>query len=173
MNENETDWFRKSMNGVRPIRTDKVLPNLPKPSPDPVQTRKDEARVMEKLLDSRYDPAECQPGDVLIFKRPGVPKAVFQKLRKGQYSMSTELDLHGMTTAEAEQALNRFITHARETGARCVRIVHGKGHRSGNRGPVLKPLVSKWLAKRDEVLAFCSARPVDGGTGALYVLLKR
>ena len=161
------------MHGVRPIRTDKVLNHPPKPSPDPVQTRKDEARVMKKLLDLRYDSAEFQPGDVLIFKRPGVSKAVLQKLRRGQYSMSTELDLHGMTMAEAEQALNRFITHVRETGARCVRIVHGKGHRSGNRGPVLKPLASTWLTKRDEVLAFCSARPVDGGTGALYVLLKR
>jgi DNA-nicking Smr family endonuclease len=173
MNDNETDWFQKSMNGVRPIRTDKVLHHPPKPSPEPVQTRKDEARVMEKLLDARYDGTEFQPGDVLIYKRPGVSKAVLQKLRKGQYSMSTELDLHGMTMAEAEQALNRFFTHVRETGAQCVRIVHGKGHRSGNRGPVLKSLASKWLTKRDEVLAFCSARPVDGGTGALYVLLKR
>jgi DNA-nicking Smr family endonuclease len=173
MNENETDWFRKSMNGVRPIYTDKVLHHPPKPPPDPVQTRKDEARVMEKLLDARYDPAEFQPGDVLIFKRPNVSKAVLQKLRKGQYSLSTELDLHGMTRAEAEQALTRFFTHVRDTEARCVRIVHGKGRRSRNRGPVLKPLASKWLTKRDDVLAFCSARPIDGGTGALYVLLKR
>ena len=68
--------------------------------------------------------------------------------------------------------IDQFITSVREHGKRCVRIIHGKGYGSSNKGPVIKPLVNQWLRKRSEILAFCSARPVDGGTGAVYVLIK-
>ena len=77
-----------------------------------------------------------------------------------------------MTIAEAQAALARFIRTAREKNIRCVQIIHGKGYGSNNQGPKLKPMVNQWLQKREEILAFCSARPADGGTGAVYVLLK-
>ena len=171
--EDEVACFRESMDGVQRIQTDKIEHNLPKPPPEPVQTRKDDALVMKNLLNSSYDLADIQPGDTLDYSRPGLHKKIIRKLRKGQYTIATELDLHGMTTSQSIQALTQFMKQARSLDACCVRIIHGKGHRSSNHGPVLKPLVYHWLRRRDEVLAFTSARPVDGGTGALYVLLKR
>ncbi|MGH8503098.1 MAG: Smr/MutS family protein, partial [Gammaproteobacteria bacterium] len=113
-----------------------------------------------------------QPGDALQYCRPGVRKTVMRKLKKGQYRVGAELDLHGLSARSAQAALTGFIQDARAADTRCVRIIHGKGRRSSNRGPVIKPLAGAWLRRREDVLAFCSARPVDGGTGALYVLLK-
>ena len=113
-----------------------------------------------------------QAGDVLSYCQPGIQKQVFRKLKRGQYSITTELDLHGLTRAEAEVELIDFIDYALTENIRCVRIIHGKGLGSNNNGPVIKPLVNRWLRRRDDILAFCSARPVDGGTGAVYVLLR-
>lgn len=169
---NDAKHFRKLMADVRPLRHDKVHHSRPKPPPHPQQTEQDEARVMEELLHHPLDPLEIQDGDTMSFSRPGLRKTVLRKLRRGQYTIAAELDLHGMNTAAAELALQEFLQAARESNARCVRIIHGKGNRSSNRGPVLKPLVNRWLRRRDEVLAFSSARPIDGGTGAVYVLLR-
>lgn len=166
--------FRASMADVNPVTTDKVAHDLPKPPPHPEQTRKDEAQVMRELLSipNSPDPAELQPDEMVSFLRPGIQQTVIRKLRRGHYRVSAEIDLHGMSAAVAKQALVSFIQEARADNDRCVRIIHGKGRRSSNQGPVLKPMVSRWLQQRDDVLAFCSARPVDGGTGAIYVLLK-
>ena len=98
---------------------------------------------------------------------------MLRKLRRGQFQIGPALDLHGMTVATAREALTRFLHAARREGRSCVRIIHGKGNGSRHRGPVLKLKINHWLRQRDEVLAFCSARPVDGGTGAIYVLLRR
>jgi DNA-nicking Smr family endonuclease len=171
--EDEITCFRASMDGVQRIETDRIVPEHPKPPPHPIQTWKDEAKVMEVILDHPYNPEELQPGDAICFNRPGIQNAVLRKLRRGHYRIGAEIDLHGMSAAMARDALIRFLEHAQHSASRCVRIIHGKGHRSSNHGPVLKPLVCRWLSKRDDVLAFSSARPADGGTGALYVLLKR
>ncbi len=171
-NDNEYSLFRESMSDVKRLRTDKVNHDTPKPRPAPEQTRIDQARVMQEILSYDYDASELQPGDQLDYSRPGLQKSVLRKLKKGQYRIEIELDLHGQRAEEAAQSLAEFLTAARNERTRCVRIIHGKGHRSDNQGPVLKPLVSRLLSRRDEVLAFCSARPVDGGTGALYVLLR-
>jgi DNA-nicking Smr family endonuclease len=171
--DDEVTCFRELMDGVQPIRSDRVVHHLPKPPPHPVQTRKDEARVMEMLLHTPYDIDDLQPGEVINFYRPGIQKTILRKLRKGHYQIGAEIDLHGLTASMAVEALTQFLKQLDHTQARCVRIIHGKGHRSGNQGPVLKPLVCNWLTRCDQVLAFCSARHVDGGTGALYVLLKR
>jgi len=87
--------------------------------------------------------------------------------------VEAQLDLHGLTAAQARAALATFLRDCRIHGLRCVRIIHGKGRGSHNRQPVLKGKVNHWLRQRDEVLAFCTARPVDGGGGAVYTLLKR
>ncbi len=171
--DDEVACFRELMEGVQRIQTDKVEQQFPKPSPDPVQTLNDEAMVMRNLLNTDHTMIEVQPGDSLEYIRAGLPKSVMKKLRKGQYRTRSELDLHGMTVLETLEALSQFMQRVCGTESCCVRIIHGKGRGSGNHGPVLKPLVYHWLKKRDEVLAFTSARPVDGGTGALYVLLKQ
>jgi len=112
-----------------------------------------------------------ESGEQLAFMRPQVSRQVMRRLRRGQFAIQQEIDLHGMTVDQAQTHLRAFIHDCSLSGFRCVRVIHGKGLRSGQRGPVLKTMVNSWLPKWREVLAFCSAPPQDGGTGALYVLL--
>jgi len=111
-------------------------------------------------------------GAVLTFKRSGIRDQVMRRLRRGLYPSEDELDLHGLNQAAARDQLAEFIAHSRDCGRRCIRIVHGKGYRSGARGPVLKAAVNLWLRRHLDVVAFTSARAIDGGTGAVYVLLR-
>jgi DNA-nicking Smr family endonuclease len=128
------------------------------------------AVLLESLTGDAGDP-ELAAGDELVYRRAGVQISVLRKLRRGQYRVQAEIDLHGMTVAEAKLALRDFLADALERQYRCVRIIHGKGLRSGHRGPVLKGAVSSVLRKVGAVVAYVSARQVDGGTGAVYVLL--
>ena len=111
-------------------------------------------------------------GDPLSFRRPGVRDQEMRKLRRGLYPVEDELDLHGLNQAAARDSLSDFLEINRDAGRRCVRIVHGKGYRSGARGPILKIAVNAWLRRHSDVMAFTSARAIDGGTGAVYVLLR-
>jgi DNA-nicking Smr family endonuclease len=97
---------------------------------------------------------------------------VTRKLREGHWSIQKHIDLHGLRTDEAREALGRFVREAHQLGLRCVRVVHGKGLGSPGRTPVLKGRVQRWLVQKKEVLAFVQARPAEGGAGALVVLLK-
>lgn len=168
----DTAAFHELMADVKPLRHDKVHHQRHRPPPYPRQSRRDEALVLKELLAPPTEPYEIQEGDTLSYCRAGTPRSVLRKLRRGHYTVDAELDLHGMTAIQAQGTLRAFLGEALDREAGCVRIIHGKGKRSSNQGPVLKPLVSRWLCRRDEVVAFCSARPVDGGTGAVYVLLK-
>ena len=123
------------------------------------------------MLDT-FAPAESGMGDELSFLRPGVQHSKLRKMRKGLYTIRSELDLHGATSAEARRQLAAFLHECRLHGERCVRIIHGKGYNSPNHQPVLKGKLNLWLRQCDEVLAFCSAPASDGGTGATYVLLS-
>ena len=125
-----------------------------------------------EMLSGDFELSELETGDELWFARPGLQHQVLRKLRRGRTSVGAELDLHGMIVAEAHQAVDGFIRRVREANIRCVRIIHGKGNGSLHQRPILKGKVDVWLRRRDEVLAFASARPEDGGTGAVYVLLK-
>jgi DNA-nicking Smr family endonuclease len=109
---------------------------------------------------------------VLSFHRAGVRIQSMRRLRRGLYPVEDELDLHGFNQAEARRRLADFLARSRDGGCRCVRIVHGKGYRSGARGPVLKAAVNLWLRRHMDVMAFVSARAIDGGSGAVYVLLR-
>ena len=109
---------------------------------------------------------------VLSFRRPGVRTQVLRRLRRGLYPIDDELDLHGMSQSAARSSLAEFLEANRDAGHRCVRIIHGKGYRSGARGPILKIAVNSWLRQHSDVIAFTSARSIDGGTGAVYVLLR-
>lgn len=171
--EEDRRLFREAMRDVRPLRHDKVVPETPRPAPRPRQRLLDEQQVLRDMLSDCIEPWEQETGEELIFARNGLQHGVLRKLRRGQYSVGAELDLHGMTVVEARQALAGFLHASRLRDLRCVRIIHGKGNGSLRNQPVLKGKVNHWLRQRDEVLAFASARPADGGTGALYVLLKR
>src|ERR1700736_327052 len=111
-------------------------------------------------------------GGVLSFQRAGVRTQVVRRLRRGLIPIEDELDLHGLSQAAARDHLAEFLANSRYAGRRCVRIIHGKGYRSGARGPVLKMAVDIWLRRHLDVMAFTSARAIDGGTGAVYVLLR-
>lgn len=174
-NSSDNQRFADLLDNVKPLHDEynnQVLHQTLKPKPTPKETLKDEKRVLEESLEISIETEDLQTGDSLSFCRAGIQKNIFKKLKKGQYTVGDELDLHGYTRAEAQIALSNFIQTARENNTRCVRIIHGKGYGSNNKGPIIKPLVNKWLQQRNEILAFCSARPIDGGTGAVYVLLK-
>ena len=145
----------------------------PKPKPIARQRLRDEQQVMRDALHDPFDwDTAVATGEELLFVRPGVPAAALRKLRRGGWVLRAELDLHGMNGEEARIALAAFLNHCMRRDLRCVRIIHGKGLGSRNREPVLKHKVRHWLMQRDDVLAFCQARPVDGGAGAVVVLLK-
>ena len=173
LSDEERHLFRKETGSVRRLRHDKVMHRTPRPSPQPVQTQLDERRVIEDLLSTDFDATELETGDELVYARPGLQHNTLRRLRRGQLCVSSVLDLHGMTADMAKQAVSEFLRKARLAGDRCVRIIHGKGRGSRDGQPVLKRKLDLWLRQRDDVLAFCSARPVDGGTGAVYVLLRR
>ncbi len=149
--------------------------DLARPRPRPVahQRRADELQVLVDALADPWDwDAAVSTGEELFFARPGVPTAAVRKLRRGGWVIKGELDLHGHTGDEARVALAAFLNRCMVEDRRCVRIIHGKGHGSKNRLPVLKNKVRHWLMQREDVLAFCQARTVDGGAGAVIVLLK-
>jgi DNA-nicking Smr family endonuclease len=168
----DLDLFRRMVGTVKPVEDGRIEKSAPRPSAHPKQAIQDEQEVLRESLSDHYDPESIQPGDTLSFCRDGIQKALFRKLRTGQFRTDAELDLHGSTAAEARSQLLEFLRYCQREGDRVARIIHGKGFRSSNQGPVLKPLVNTWLRQCDEVLAFHSAMPRDGGTGAIYVLIK-
>lgn len=171
-NGSNSSEFSSMLGNVKEITSDRVVHDTPKPRPIPKQAHLDEQRVMEELFISPTEHEDIQAGDILSYAQEGLQNKTFKKLKRGQYRIDAEIDLHGMTRIDAQEQLNIFIAEARHHGCRCVRIIHGKGYGSSNNGPVIKPLVNTWLRRRKEILAFCSARPADGGTGAVYALLK-
>lgn len=165
--------FRKSIGRVRQLPQTRVAPYRARRKPVPEQSRRDAREVVDNLLSDDYEPADIETGEELLFARPGLQRSVLRKLRRGQYAMEAELDLHGCTVPQAREKLLQFIRDVRGLNKRCVRVIHGKGKRSDGKLPVLKGKVNGWLRQRDEVLAFCSATHRDGGAGALYVLFRR
>jgi DNA-nicking Smr family endonuclease len=172
-NDEDARLFREMIGEVRPLTHDLAEVGAPRPAPIPRQRLLDERAVLREMAAGLYDGAEIETGDELVFSRPGIQLTLMRKLRRGQFAIEAELDLHGYTVAEAREALFLFLHEAQASGRRCVRVVHGKGNGSQGRQPVLKGKVNQWLRQIDAVLAFASSRPVDGGTGAVYVLLKR
>lgn len=169
----ETGVFREAVGPVRPVRNDRAVLDHPRPSPVPRKRQEDERAVLDELLTHPWDPAALETGEELLHARPGLQRRVLRRLRRGQYSVGAELDLHHMNAEAARAALGEFIDDSRQRLLTCIKVIHGKGLRSKAGGPVLKRLVSHWLRRHPAVLAFASARPNDGGTGAVYVLLKR
>lgn len=170
----DASLFREAIRGARPLRKQDVrVPEPPGLRAKARFSRADDKAVLAESLSSPSDHIEGDSGEHLSFRRDGIGPRILRKLRRGRYSIADEIDLHGLTVAEARNALRGFIEQALANGYNCVRIVHGKGRGSGHGGPILKRKVDVWLRQWEPVLAFVSAQPADGGTGAVYVLLKR
>ena len=149
----------------------------PRPAPIARNTLADERDVLaEAKYGEQPAPQTWEAGQEFeheqTFVRKGIGRDIAGKLRRGHWAVQAELDLHGMNTEEAHDALADFVSGARERGMRCVRVIHGKGLTSPNREPVLKGKVRSWLAHWDEVLAYSEAPQHAGGGGAVLVLLR-
>jgi DNA-nicking Smr family endonuclease len=166
----DAEAFRAAVRDVKPLK--RAAKAAPSPPPRPA-----------KRL--RPDPIRAEPQDPLppieatlaaeerlAYRRAGVREQELRRLRRGLIAVEAELDLHGLDQAAARRWVTDFIEASRAAGRRCVRIIHGKGMRSGARGAVLKSAVNDWLKRHHDVMAFASAKAIDGGTGALYVLLR-
>jgi DNA-nicking Smr family endonuclease len=172
--EDDRRLFREAVRDVKPLSPGETTAQRRQrqhPAPQARFSRADRHAVLMESLDGVSGDPELAAGDELVYHRAGVQMSVLRKLRRGQYRVQAEIDLHGLTVAEAKEVLRDFLAEALHRQFRCVRIIHGKGLRSGHRGPVLKSAVSSVLRRVGAVVAFVSARQVDGGTGAVYVLL--
>lgn len=172
MNEEDRALFRRAMRGVRRMVYEGAPVTRRRPPPRARFARAERTAVLAESLApvSPLAPVE-ESGDALLYRRPEVNPALFRRLRAGHFRIDGEIDLHGLTAAMAGPALQQFLAEALRQRARVVRVVHGKGLRSGHRGPVLKGVAGHFLARSSAVLAFASAREVDGGSGAILVLL--
>src|SRR4051812_2702616 len=165
--------FAEAIGPVRPIAGDRsAAVSTPRPLPEPLQSQLDEARVAGELMFSEIDPAAIEVGEEISYLKAGLSPKLLRQLKRGQFSIVEEIDLHQMTANVARTATKEFLDDAKRHGRLCVKIIHGKGLRSRSEGPVLKRMVDGMLRQRSDVLAFASARPAEGGTGALIVLLR-
>ncbi len=166
-----SDLFLEAIGKVTPVKSDKrsVVPNQ-KPKPYP---KKKTSLIADKLTLTQTESVNAlHAEDTLSYTTSGLQKNVLKKMRRGHYGLDAELDLHGLTSAEAKRELVKFLHFCEQDGCRCVRIIHGKGYRSENNLPVLKNNLNIWLRQHQEVQAFCSTAQKDGGAGAVFVLLR-
>lgn len=171
--EEDRQLFRTAVADAVPLASDRVHHDPVPPPAIPKSRMRDERAALDESL-SDVDPLELalEGGDEAAFLKPGMSPRVLKDLRRGRWVVQEQVDLHGMQREEARQQVAIFLAECLARELRCVRIIHGKGHGSPGRVPVLKRLVLGWLAQRREVLAYCQARTVEGGAGAVIVLLQ-
>ena len=174
LDEDEIALFREAVRDTTPIRpTARVRPEGRPPPPVPVQALLDgHEAVAESLEGPLSEELSIESGHEPWYLRPGLGRDVLRKLRRGHWVVQDVVDLHGLNREEARLSLAEFLGRCLKRGLRCVRVVHGKGLRSPGKEPILKGKVQLWLARREEVLAFCEAPANQGGSGALLVLLR-
>ena len=172
--KDDDDLFRAEMQGVKPVRpANRAEIGKPRPKPLPVKRMEDDKKVLGELLSDHAGWEDFnETGNAETFLRQGLPRDILRKLKRGEWVVQNELDLHGLGSDAARIELANFIQHARRNGLRCIKVIHGKGLRSQSGEAVLRNRVRKNLMQRDEVLAFADARPADGGSGAVLILLK-
>lgn len=170
----ERNLFQRAAGKVEPLRQHGRVHHPPEPvAPVAVQRQLDDRRVLKEAISDEFDASTLlEVDEAMSFRRPGVGIDVARKLRRGDWSIQAEIDLHGYRTDDAREALATFLREAVRQGLRCVRVVHGKGLGSPGKTPVLKGKVHSWLVQKNEVLAFVQARADEGGAGAVVVLLK-
>lgn len=170
----DQDLFRKTIGQIAPIK-DKGYAAIQhsKPQPLPLQREQDEKRVLQESISDEFDVESLLDTDeALSYRRDGIGIDVVRKLRRGHWSLQGQIDLHGFTRDEARTTLGEFLREAVRKGLRCIRVVHGKGLGSPGKTPILKNHILRWLAQKDEVLAYTQARAAEGGAGAVIVLLR-
>ena len=176
LSDEERNTFLDEVADVRPLKYEKRVEQVKnKPSPKPKFSQHEhesEKTSNDTMLSDPVDLRDAVVDDVLFFSRAGIQQKVQKKLRRGELPIEEELDLHGYTVNEAKMAIQYFLFECKRQHIRYIRIIHGKGYRSDQKIPVLKTHVAYWLPQLSDVLAFSSALPKDGGTGAIYVILK-
>ncbi len=179
--DEEEILFNKAMEGVVPIsskKSNKILPSRKTKKP-PFVLSDDEDEVithLQNLVEGSIDMDITFSDEYVEGSIPGVSKNMIRKLKRGKIPVQDHIDLHGYTKKDAEDLVRRFLMDSQRKGYRCVLIVHGRGLNSLDSIPILKERLPVWLNRgpvRKIVMAFSSAKPYDGGTGALYVLLRR
>ena len=170
--ENDTDLFRRMMTDVKPLAAEeRVQPEKPRISPHR-RTQNPDEPVESNFVEFAHA-AEVTPEESLFFARNGLQQRLLKQLKRGDLTVEASLDLHGQIIEEAGKSLTSFLDEAQSVGCRCVIVIHGKGTRSAAGRPVLKTQVNHWLRESPAVLAFSSTQPRHGGTGSVYVLLKK
>ncbi|MCP3101255.1 Smr/MutS family protein [Myxococcus sp. K15C18031901] len=174
--EEEASLFFSAMDGVaqlthrgEPPRTDPRLPDF-------IDENAEALAQLSELVAGSGDFDISGTDEFLEGASPGIDRNLLRSLRRGDFSVQARLDLHGMTQVQAREAVERFLSESRRAKKRCVLIVHGRGLHSKDQLPVLKEGLKSWLSHKrvaGMVLAFATARPQDGGAGAVYVLLRR
>ena len=170
--EDDIELFRRSIGPVRKMSHDKALHRRNKCSPRPRDRQLSHEAPKTDTFSDYFEAGEVSSDETLFFTRPGIQQRKLQQLRRGQLTIGTELDMHGMTAAVARHEVVQFIASCRDQHIRCVRVIHGKGYSPNGSAPVLKNRINNWLRQHHDVLAFSSAPGNDGGSGALYVLLR-
>lgn len=170
--DDDAALFRAAIGPVRALPSVPAGPEKPRPRPETRMRDRDEDDARSEFRRA-LDASPLLAGDTLSYRRDEVPQRVLQRLARGQYAAQDEIDLHSSDAAQAEALVRRFLREATEAGMGCVRIVHGKGLRAADGVPTLKNAVDRLLRQRADVLAFHSAPPAQGGTGAVLVLLTK
>ena len=171
ISKDDRQAFAEATRDVKRLRSRNTVPR-PQSRPKP-QARFSRAENAAALEASLTDDDAAPAAEEISYRRPQLSERAFRDLRRGRFTIEAEIDLHGLTQHEAKSALHEFIDECIGQRLRCVRVIHGKGARSGADGPVLKASVQVWLPQWDDVLGYVSARRRDGGSGAVYVLLRR
>lgn len=167
--QGERELFRTAVADTEPLDHDLAEPYRRRPPPLPIPQP---ANLGDPDAPVGLSEAEVETQEFLLFARPGVQNRLVHDLQRGYLKVENELDLHGLTVDAARRVLTEFLDDCAQVRARCARIIHGKGFGSAERQPILKCKVNYWLRLREDVLAFCSATRRDGGTGAVYILLR-
>ncbi len=165
--------FLEAVKNARPLNIDVPFTEKTYPKPVAKQFIRDEKQALKDSLSDDFYPAhELESGEELLYLRTGQSPSILSKLRRGFWVVQAQIDLHGLISDEAREYVAEFLSSCKKRNIRCVRIVHGKGLGSRNREPVLKHKLRNWLIQKDEVIAYAQAKPEDGGSGAVIVLLK-
>ena len=165
--EQDTNLFRQALEDVVPLKpSNRLIPKL-KPLKVTVRNTNASTNVADTLSDHGA-------GDIAIteFLRNGISRMTLRKLRRGEWPPQDSLDLHGLSNDEARKSLVEFLHHSTQRGMRCIEVIHGKGWRSEGRDGILKVHTRYWLMQPAQVLAFCEAPLIAGGSGAVWVFLK-
>lgn len=169
----EFSSFQEAIKGVKPMQNDRIdLYSNPK-NINPYKDNNDYDETPIEQVSDDWQSTTVSGEEFIFFAHPGLQLKAQKQLRQGKIIVDDHLDLHGLTIDEARQTLLEFINFAQKQQIRCIRLVHGKGYRSNTQKPVLKNKVNSWLRQHPAVLAFSSAQDKDGGTGALYIIIRK